>query len=139
MLSCVFILIFSFRTKPTVRKGNLDENNFSHNCAIFFQRPILKVTRSQPRSEFFLDSCEVHWRRNLRDTLQLKILRNGSAYIPIDHGLTYHGSHTCKIYVQQNYYLVNNKRVFKIFLKAVNKTLAVIEALLKFSLKRKRV
>ena len=66
-------LYFLFRTNG---KGeHLDENNFRHSYGNYFESAILKVTWYQLCSKFILNIYEAHWQRHLKDTLQLKILR----------------------------------------------------------------
>ena len=66
MLFRIFIFVFVLE--------HLDENKFGQGYDNFFKIAIPKVTWYQLCSKFFLNNCEVHWQRYLKDSLQFKIL-----------------------------------------------------------------
>ena len=53
----------------------MDENDLCYGYGNYFESAVLKVTWFKLCSKFFLNNYEAHWRRHLKDTLQLKILR----------------------------------------------------------------
>ena len=70
-----FISIFVFLFRTDGQKERLDESNFRHCYGKFFESDVLKVSCSQLCSKFFLNNNKAHWQRDLRDILQLKIMR----------------------------------------------------------------
>ena len=69
------IFIFIFLSRPNCKKEHLDENYLHHGYGNYFESAILKVTWHQLCSKFFLNINEAHWQWHLKDTLQLKIIR----------------------------------------------------------------
>ena len=64
---------FSFLSRNSVIKEQLDENNF-RRCYVFFWKDHSPSSWTQLCSKFFINNYEAPWQWHLKDILQMKIL-----------------------------------------------------------------